>query len=171
MTTSASTFATGENIWGAVKGNAFYVASVDGDKILLKDPHGPNYTASGITGWIWKKDLEGFKTGGYTGNWNGENGKVAMLHQKELVLNADDTRNILDAVKIMRTMGDIVINRISALSNGISSPNGIAADMDSIKQNVTINADFPNVESSKEIEDAFNNLMNIATQKIHERNK
>ena len=169
--TSASTFATGENIWGAVKGNAFYVASVDGDKILLKDPHGPNYTASGITGWIWKKDLEGFKTGGYTGNWNGENGKVAMLHQKELVLNADDTRNILDAVKIMRTMGDIVINRISALSNGISSPNGIAADMNSIKQNVTINADFPNVESSREIEDAFNNLMNIATQRIHERNK
>ena len=58
-----------------------------------------------------------------------------------------------------------------ALSNGISSPNGIAADMNSIKQNVTINADFPNVESSREIEDAFNNLMNIATQRIHERNK
>ena len=49
-----------------------------------------------------------------------DNGRLGILHQKELVLNSSDTENILDAVKIMRTMGDIVINRISALSNGIS---------------------------------------------------
>jgi hypothetical protein len=29
-------------------------------------------------------------TGGYTGDW-GPDGKIAMLHQKELVLNAEDT--------------------------------------------------------------------------------
>ena len=60
-----------------------------------------------------------YKTGGYTGNWpvtaysgmyTGEwdgpntdsNGRLAVLHQKELVLNATDTENILDAVKIIR---------------------------------------------------------------------
>ena len=31
-----------------------------------------------------------FDTGGYTGQW-GQEGKVAMLHEKELVLNKTDT--------------------------------------------------------------------------------
>jgi hypothetical protein len=33
-------------------------------------------------------------TGGYTGSW-GPEGRVAMLHEKELVLNASDTSNFL----------------------------------------------------------------------------
>jgi hypothetical protein len=36
-------------------------------------------------------------TGGYTGEW-GHSGKLAMLHEKELVLNANDTSNFLDAL-------------------------------------------------------------------------
>ena len=50
--------------------------------------------------WIKMNDLVGFDTGGYTGDFNG--GKLAMLHKKELVLNAHDTDNmfqILDAVR------------------------------------------------------------------------
>jgi hypothetical protein len=42
-----------------------------------------------------------FDTGGYTGAWGNE-GKIAVLHEKELVLNKDDTRNILRAVTIAR---------------------------------------------------------------------
>ena len=40
-------------------------------------------------------------TGGYTGSW-GSDGRVAILHQKELVLNAEDTANMLASVGILR---------------------------------------------------------------------
>jgi hypothetical protein len=45
--------------------------------------------------------LTSLDTGGYTGSWGSE-GKIAMLHEKELVLNADDTENLLNAVGIIR---------------------------------------------------------------------
>jgi hypothetical protein len=77
---NASKWASGESIWNPVKGNNFKVKKVDGEKILIGDPSGPNYSASGITGWIKKTDLEGFATGGYTGDWEGSYGKLAMLH-------------------------------------------------------------------------------------------
>jgi len=41
-------------------------------------------------------------TGMYTGTWNNNGGRLAFLHQKELVLNQDDTKNILDAVAMVR---------------------------------------------------------------------
>jgi hypothetical protein len=60
------------------------------------------YKTGGYTG-TWPASG---KTGLYTGSWNGpdieENGKLAFLHQKELVLNADDTENVLSAIKLIR---------------------------------------------------------------------
>ncbi|MFR4987168.1 MAG: phage tail tape measure protein [Lachnospirales bacterium] len=44
-----------------------------------------------------------FGTGGYTGNFGNE-GKLAVLHQKELVLNQNDTKNILNIVDIARNI-------------------------------------------------------------------
>jgi hypothetical protein len=44
--------------------------------------------------------LTGFDTGGYTGEW-GPYGKMAMLHEKELVLNAGDTENFLAGMKVL----------------------------------------------------------------------
>jgi hypothetical protein len=46
-----------------------------------------------------------FDTGGYTGAW-GPEGRLAMLHQKEIVLNAHDTENLLIAVGIVRDISD-----------------------------------------------------------------
>lgn len=43
----------------------------------------------------------GLATGGYTGAWGSE-GRIALLHEKELVLNASDTSNFLKALDIMR---------------------------------------------------------------------
>jgi len=43
----------------------------------------------------------GYRTGGYTGSW-GPEGKMAMLHEKELVLNKDDTANFLAGINILR---------------------------------------------------------------------
>ena len=51
-------------------------------------------------------------TGGYTGEW-GKEGRWALLHEKELVLNKNDTANILDAVKISRSVDDKISSMIS----------------------------------------------------------
>jgi hypothetical protein len=40
------------------------------------------------------EDASSMDTGGYTGTW-GTAGKLAILHEKELVLNPDDTSNFL----------------------------------------------------------------------------
>lgn len=66
---SATTFATGETMASWVAGNKFTVSQLNssGDRALLSDPAGPHYD-KGITGWVKKTDLVGFKTGGYTGD-------------------------------------------------------------------------------------------------------
>ena len=45
-----------------------------------------------------------FDTGGYTGDWHSTEGKLAILHQKELVLNARDTENFIQLRDILRDM-------------------------------------------------------------------
>lgn len=120
-------------------------------------------------GWVKKKALKGYDTGGYTGSW-GDEGRLALLHQKELVLNAQDTANMLNAVDILRditnTIGTTMLNRLAQVSG---NANGILAGlgMDTLEQNVHIDATFPNVQSSNEIENAFKNLTNIAAQRIY----
>lgn len=112
-----------------------------------------------------------FDTGGYTGAWDGTEGKFAVLHQKELVLNQDDTENILSAVDAVREIGDVDSAITSAVDDSIAdwaalsdiaAAQTLDAATDTIEQQVTIEATFPNVTSSSKIEDAFNNLVNIA---------
>ena len=84
-----------------------------------------NYKVDDLVG------INQFKTGGYTGTWarssgpasfggkvsastgawsgsgmaDFNDGKLAILHQKELVLNKEDTKNMLEAIKILRSNG------------------------------------------------------------------
>jgi len=108
-------------------------------------------------------------TGGYTGEWaNGsdkKNGRFAMLHQKEMVLNESDTKNILEAVEMVRTMTDVLkfIGDMSSYKGtGFNKLGG-----DTIKQRVEITAEFPNVSDSNEIETALLNLADSAYQYSH----
>jgi len=135
-----------------------------------------------------------FASGGYTGEW-GSNPKLALLDQKELVLNASDTSKILDTVKMVRDMNssnnefisylvDIINQSTDALTQVMESGINILgermayisdrvasalfdAGARELEQNVHIDASFPNVQNSREIEDAFNNLVNIASQRIN----
>lgn len=50
--------------------------------------------------------IQTFSTGGYTGDSEG----LAYLHDKEIVLNKDDTKNMLDAVKIIRNLTNFNIS-------------------------------------------------------------
>jgi hypothetical protein len=51
-------------------------------------------------GWLKASQLEGYDTGGYTGAW-GSSGKLAMLHEKEIILNKDDTKNFLASLDLL----------------------------------------------------------------------
>jgi len=64
------------------------------------------YNIEGL-GWIKKSDIVGYDTGGYTGDW-GVAGRLAMLHEKELVLNAEDTENFLSAIEMVRDISRMV---------------------------------------------------------------
>ena len=85
-----------------------------------------------------------------------------MLHQKELVLNAEDTENILEVVKIVRSMTDLV--KLSALGSKLSSYNFQSSGGDTIEQRVEITAEFPNANSADDIREALLSLSDSAMQ-------
>ena len=106
-----------------------------------------------------------YDTGGYTGEW-GPYGKVAMLHEKELILNKHDTENFLASMEILHRILEIIdLQSMSSQIGGIlSSPAFNGMDDSVIEQNVHIEASFPNATNHSEIEEAFNNLINTASQ-------
>lgn len=130
----------------------------------------PTYSANTAIGWVNKDQITGYDTGGYTGNW-GSNGRLAFLHEKELVLNSKDTENMLNAVSVMRSLayslGSSVLSRLAGVS--ATGYNGLDNNSGMLEQNVHIQADFPNVRDAREIEEALNNLVNVASQRIMEK--
>ena len=125
----------------------------------------PNYSSSTAVGWVDEDQIIGYDTGGYTGSWN-NTGKLAFLHQKELVLNAQDTENMLNTVAIMRNLATTLGENLLARLAGVSAKgNGNMDSNEVFEQNVHIDATFPGVKDAKEIEDALNNLVNSASQR------
>lgn len=120
--------------------------------------------------YYYEKALElanSYDTGGYTGVW-GPDGKLAILHQKELILNATDTENMLAAVSMIREISKMI--DLQAYQSQIQNSFAMNAIMPQsnkeqiVQQTVEIKADFPGVTSHNEIEEALNNLMNTASQ-------
>ena len=150
-------------------------------------------------GWLKKEQLSGFKSGGFTGSWQGgvdrDDGRLALLHQKELVLNADDTDNFLKAMQDLRKAQNEIktvssSGVISAMFNSISD--AITAKMQNLQsaqadilnakgpagggltgtiQNITINADFPEVSDANEIRKAFDQIIGMASQKASNKSR
>ena len=125
-------------------------------------------------GWSWK--IASAATGMYTGEW-GPEGRLAVLHEKELVLNKTDTANILQAVDMIRTLENAL--SASMLENILSKMGGngnplaaldLAKDLN-LEQNVHITAEFPNATDKSEIEAAFDELLNLATQQVFENKR
>ena len=142
--------------------------------------HPYKVSKNGKEGWVALKRLSGFKSGGYTGKWNDitgekDNGKLAWLHQKELILNAKDTENMLKTVGMVRDLTGMLKNmQLDAFHKTFgmlekyipSQPVGYTnTNNTSTVQTVHINANFPNANDSVQIEKAFKNLANIALQK------
>lgn len=121
-----------------------------------------------------------FDTGGYTGEWD-NSGRLAILHQKELVLNKDDTENILNAVEFVRgiasSIGASLLSQLAGMTNATSSIRPVGADyLSSSVSNASNNnvynvtAEFPNAESVQDIREALLSLPNLVSQKVNEKN-
>lgn len=133
----------------------------------------PGYATS------WQQILDKIKkfgTGGYTGDDSG----LALLHNKELVLNQEDTQNILNAVGVVRNLGADFFKSIERkLDNNIGYGNlmmsklitGVrSADIPKAEnityQNNVFDVDFPGVTAAVEIQEALEGLLNEAAQYV-----
>ncbi len=101
----------------------------------------------------------GFDSGGYTGSWNNKDGRLAFLHEKELVLNQDDTKNMLKAVNVVRDMFSGVGKGISNLGNLFPSNTNNQGQVFHIGK-----LEFPNVSDGEEIKNAILRLPGVALQ-------
>ena len=126
-------------------------------------------------GWY----VEKFATGGYTGDW-GSDGRLAVLHQKELVLNQEDTKNMLAAVQSIRELAPSMIAEMRARISGTAAASqslfgsrysGMRSVFDrkatELAQSVQINADFPGVRDAIEIKEALESLVQTSAQRIN----
>lgn len=102
-------------------------------------------------------------TGGYTGSW-GPDARWALLHEKELVLNKYDTENMLNMVNTLRDIDWRA--KIAELWPAIEEKFIMPAlnQAEELLQEVHIEASFPGISDRNELEEAFHNLINTASQ-------
>lgn len=129
--------------------------------------------------WLRRHGISSFATGGYTGDF--DNGKLSILHEKELVLNEDDTKNILNVVDTVRGLNTSVWLDIAKaldssvlmlkgfLANKISPAITVEGEKETLEQKVEIQASFPGVQDAREIEEALSNIVNNAAQFASQR--
>ena len=106
-----------------------------------------------------------YDTGGYTGEW-GSYGKLAMLHEKELVLNKNDTENFLASMELLNRILQVLDLQTASSQLGglLSTPTLGATNNGTLEQNIHIDAQFPNATDRFEIEEAFKSMVNLASQ-------
>lgn len=153
--------------------NYYYNKSIDHDVIDEKDHMLLRYMYEVLQGnrylnWddaVNALNMKQFASGGYTGAW-GPEGKLAILDEKELVLNSEDTTNFLASLDLLHDIIRMIdVQAASTQVGGIlsSSAFGYGA-AGTLEQSVHIEASFPGVTDRTEIEEAFNNLVNRASQ-------
>lgn len=113
----------------------------------------------------------------YTGDW-GADGRLAILHEKELVLNKTDTQNMLSAVETVRQISKTInLQALAEKSNLINRTKNIntslinSATNGTVEQAITIQADFPAATNRNEIAEAFNQLMQQSLQYAYRYNE
>lgn len=109
-------------------------------------------------------NLPAFDTGGYTGSWGSE-GRLALLHEKELVLNKGETKDFVAGMNVLRSIVEILdLQAMSAQIGGILTVPQFNTPSNVLEQQVHIEANFPNATDKTQIEDAFHSLVNLASQ-------
>ena len=136
-------------------------------------------------------------SGGYTGVW-GPSGKLAFLHEKEIVMNASQVDELTNQLKFLqeeraqlqrsmdRMADDELLRKeymdqlaqidyaIANMGSSYIRPPMLYDDLlshsSAFDQNVHIDASFPSVTEHNEIELAFENLINKASQYANRKN-
>lgn len=128
-----------------------------------------------LGGWIYGNEnggkggastsIKSFDTGGYTGAWGSSEGRLALLHEKEAILNKDDTKNFLSAIELTRKIAEIIdLNAVSAMRfNNVNVP--VIKNEEKEPRQTIINAEFPNATDRNEIIAAFDELALLASQR------
>ena len=143
--------------------------ALDGNFDFIKDINNTSYYKLNNGNYVKVSEIDNiikaFDTGGYTGQW-GPEGRLAMLHQKEIVLNASDTANLLASVSLIRDITKQIDLQAAAAAAGRGSLaiRNFTDNAQTLQQDVTIHAEFPNVTNHNEIEQAFDTLINRAAQ-------
>lgn len=154
--------AYGEDFAKEVQSYIDYWYEHDDNKHLYEDSSSIKFTSM---------NLVGYDTGGYTGNWSDGSGKLALLHSKEIVLNASDTQNILKAVESVRAMTAAM--KGATLAEAVGSISSIGKSIETanskVDQNVNITAEFPNATSADEIREAILGLNNQVLHYTHRK--
>lgn len=104
-----------------------------------------------------------FDTGGYTGDWANKSGKLAVLHEKEIVLNQQQSNSFKQLVnnlpKILEKIDILDRIRPSLSTQNYSQLQPVYEASAPTEQIFHINKlEFPNVKTAKDIEDAILNL-------------
>lgn len=130
------------------------------------------YGSYKVSGGSTKKAAS-LDSGGYTGTWsnstNNAEGRMAILHEKELILNKEDTKNILETVKMQRGLMESIKGRGSSVKNSIQNMSSNISNiqnsnrMSTVEQNITLSPNFPNAKDRSEIEAAFEGLLGKAS--------
>lgn len=132
-------------------------------------------TTGGGGGGLKNQVMLKYATGGLA-DFTGPAWLDGSKSKPEMVLNAKDTENILTAVQGVRALdastlsmlNKYITNASLAMSFGLGniSAGSVYGATDTIQQEVHITAEFPNATNSAEIQDAFDNIINRATQYI-----
>lgn len=115
------------------------------------------------------RQLSSYDTGGWT---SGGGAELAVVHPNEYVLTSQDAPNMLAAAqiasKVMDRVADIkaaAMSQVGGAIGGLFTAVANANENNMSEQQIIINADFPAVESAREIKQAFNELVNLASQR------
>lgn len=136
------------------------VSSDDEDSFLDAKERGDEGDADRI-----REKYSSFDTGGYTGDW-GDNGKLAILHEKELILNKSQTEDILNTVRLLQQYNPL--NNIK--TQGINLPNTSELKLHDKQPQIIKNeykfekAEFPNVTNDSGVQNLLDNLNRLSKQ-------
>ena len=115
------------------------------------------------------RQLSSYDEGGWT---NGGGAELAVVHPNEYVLTSQDAPNMLAAAQIASRVMDRVadlkaaaMSQVGGAIGGLFTAVANANENNMSEQQIIINADFPAVESAREIKQAFNELVNLASQR------
>lgn len=135
---------------GVSVGDTLYVVNDNNGRVALARTNSIN----DAIGWIDKKKVQAFATGGYTGEFKG--GRLAMLHEKEYILNATQTQAWLKLVPILTDLVKTPFLDMTKLVNGLAN-NTVDNSEVNITNNIEINnsSDVDMSKTNKGIEQLF----------------